>query len=193
MTLSLKRINNILAILLMLLGLYIVVSPFAPLLTFRVKEITNKSKVNGQTAKLNKPVAPEDIPADNRIRIPKLLLDEQIIQSPSIGSISKGGTWLRPYTVRPGEAGNSVIVGHRFIYQGPATFYNLDKVEVGDKIAIFWDKKRYVYDVYDIFETQPSNQEVEAPMNGKILTLYTCTPLWSAHNRLIVRARLVES
>jgi sortase (surface protein transpeptidase) len=33
---------------------------------------------------------------------------------------------------------------------------------------------------------------VEAPTDEHILTLYTCTPLWSAKDRLVIKARLIN-
>lgn len=193
MIIRLKTINNLLAITLILVGLYILISPFVPLLTYRTKTFTNATNIKKATAALKVPAVANDIPQDNRIRIPKLLVDESILQGNSINVIDKGGTWLRPHSVEPSVKGNTVIVGHRFTYSNPekSSFYNLDKLAIGDEIAVFWEHKRYVYEVFNTYVTNPKDVSVEAMSPESELTLYTCTPLWTARDRLVVKARLL--
>ena len=40
-----------------------------------------------------------------------------------------------------------MIAGHRFKYLPPnqSTFYNLDKLQAGDPIVIWWQSQRYEY------------------------------------------------
>jgi sortase A len=82
------------------------------------------------------------------------------------------------------------LVGHRFTYAGAAVFYNLDKVKSGDQIIVYWHGKAYEYKVFNISQVSPNKASVEAPTNESILTLYTCTPLLTAKDRLVIQAVL---
>ena len=55
-----------------------------------------------------------------------------------------------------------------------------------------WEDKEYDYKVTSIREVPPTAIEIEAPTDANIVTLYTCTPLWSAKNRLVVVAELTN-
>lgn len=75
-----------------------------------------------------------------------------------------------------------------------ATVFNLlRKLEVGDRIYVFYEQGRYIYDVistavYDGWNTYPLLRPVIEP----ILTLQTCDPPGTTINRLVVTAKLVE-
>ena len=48
------------------------------------------------------------------------------------------GFWHFPISQYPGQKGNSVIIGHRYAKLPPDkdTFFNLDKVKIGDRITV---------------------------------------------------------
>lgn len=99
------------------------------------------------------------------------------------------GVWRLPYTSTPDKGGNTVLVGHRFTYTEPqGVFYFLDKIRVGDAITVYWQGKPYEYVVMSTSVVPPTDLAVEAQTTTPRLTLYTCTPLWTAQNRLIVVA-----
>ena len=85
-----------------------------------------------------------------------------------------------------------MLVGHRFTYDGPATFYSLDKVSIGDNIVVYWSSREYDYRVESIKVVPPTAIEVEAPTKDAQLTIYTCTPLWSAKNRLVIVSKPIN-
>lgn len=118
-------------------------------------------------------------------------LRETINTGPTIRELRKG-VWLIPKTSTPDKASNTVMAGHRFTYAGPAVFYFLDKVQLDDMITIDWQSKEYTYKVSTIKEVPPTAVEIQNPSEKPMLTLYTCTPLWSAKNRLVVQAMLVK-
>lgn len=131
----------------------------------------------------------------NRITIPALKVDSPVYGGTSIDFLEKG-TWLRPNGSTPDKGGNTVIVGHRYTSQdwfGKNTFYDLPDVEVGDLIEVVWEGKEYVYKIFLTDTVKPDAVEIEAPSSENILTIYTCTPLWSGHNRFVVKARLITS
>lgn len=106
------------------------------------------------------------------------------------------GSWRRPNTSNPELGGNTVIVAHRYTDKGGRaenTFYNLPKVEIGEYIYTFWNNKKYTYKVYDIKVVESNDETVEkATTTANILTLYTCTPLWSSTHRHVVYSNLIS-
>lgn len=76
---------------------------------------------------------------------------------------------------------------------GPNTFYHLPKVKIGEKVFVLYEGTRYTYEVYNVEVVSDDSVEIEdATTTANILTLYTCTPLWSAKDRHVVQARLVS-
>jgi sortase A len=53
---------------------------------------------------------------------------------------------------------------------------------------LHWEGKPYRYMVKNILVVSPSQINIEEPTGENILTLYTCTPLWSAKDRLVIQA-----
>ena len=116
------------------------------------------------------------------------------------GMISEGttsqsmmdGFWHFPTSVYPGQKGNSIIIGHRFQYLPPAknTFFNLDKVKIGDSINIVQDEGSYTYIVTDIQIVEPNDISILQQTDDYRLTLITCTPLWTSSQRLVITAKL---
>lgn len=102
------------------------------------------------------------------------------------------GFWHFPLSSRPGEKGNTVIIAHRFLNLPPRsdTFFNLDKVGVGDKIIIEQTGGTYNYTVIDTRVVEKTDRDVLAQTNDHRVTLITCTPLWTSDQRLIVVAKL---
>jgi sortase A len=100
------------------------------------------------------------------------------------------GFWHHPVSSTPGSRGNIVIFGHRFdkIPPSPETFFNLDKVEVGDKIYIKQADREYEYTVVKTYETEKNDQDIFKNFTDYQLTLVTCAPLWSSERRLVVVA-----
>lgn len=198
---KLRQFNNLLSIFIFALALYIMFAPFVPQFTLYLKNLTDKTdgykyqsvlaiKVDGGIGNTLPPP-----PKDNRLVIPKIGVDSVVYQGNDIALLDKG-LWHRPNTSTPDQGSNTVIVAHRFQYtQGPATFYSLDKMAVGDKAIIFWgeNENRFEYD-YEVTEVKvvPATAiEIEDPTSNEMLTLYTCTPLWTSKDRLVVSFKLI--
>lgn len=105
----------------------------------------------------------------------------------------KRGPGHYPKTAAPGEPGNFAVAGHRTTYGAP--FYDLDELRAGDEIHVV-DRagREWVYIVERSEVVQPSETWVvgDDPLGtGRpTLTLTTCTPRFSAAQRLIVFAQL---
>ncbi len=103
----------------------------------------------------------------------------------------RNGAGHMPTTPLPGQPGNSVISGHRTTYGAP--FHNLDVLEVGDRIEVETALGVHVYEVrVEPFIVKPTELWVAGPRAGAWLTLTTCHPKFSAAERLIIQAELVE-
>ncbi len=99
------------------------------------------------------------------------------------------GPWHFPLSDYPGEKGNVVIIGHRFAELPPSqnTFFNLDKIIPGDKIVISQNGGiEYVYTVIETKVVEKSDRTVLLDYGDYRITLITCTPLWTAKQRLVI-------
>lgn len=127
-----------------------------------------------------------------QIRIPSIGVDDIVVNGTSRDDLRKGPGHY-PDTPLPGETGNAAIAGHRTTYGAP--FGRLDELSIGDLILFRTLTGTYTYEVYETpFAVQPNDVTVlkNNPLRPAILTLTTCTPKYSAAQRLIVHAALKE-
>jgi sortase A len=189
---GLRRFNNILTVVVIVLGFYMIVMPLWPQLAFWVKEKTGKTGSNIAYSEVADPKDKKSkpIPKENKLVIPQMGLDATINEG-RYASTLRNGLWHRPLSSTPDKGGNTVIVGHRFTYRGPAIFYHLDKLKVNDEFAVLWNGKRLNYKVREVKVVEPTAVEIENNTDEPILTLYTCTPMWTAKQRLVVVSDLI--
>lgn len=130
----------------------------------------------------------------NVLVIPTIGVYIDIVEGNSEKVLSKGA-WRRPNTSTPDRGGNTVITAHRYYYIPPnnKTFYNLDKLEIGSKVFIYWQEKEYIYEVYETLIVKPQQLEIEENTEDNILTLYTCHPFFTANKRYVVKSFLTET
>lgn len=99
----------------------------------------------------------------------------------------------------PGEPGNLYLFSHSVdapwnIIRFNAIFYLLKELNAGDRIIVFYQNRRYDYVVFDKKVVSPSDVSyLTNRYDVPVLTLQTCDPPGTLLNRLIVRARLVNS
>ena len=190
---KLARVNTILLIAILFINGYIIVLPVLPNVLFWAQH-RDPHRVQKMEAQIHtKPGSkPDDRPRENRLVAPSMLFDEPVFDGPNATTLRKG-LWRRPNTSTPDKGGNTVFVGHRLTYSNPrGTLYNLDKVHVGDDLAVWWQGKRYLYNVTETKVVKPTEIGVEAPTKDPQLTIYTCTPLWLPKDRLVVIAKLED-
>jgi len=187
--LTLRRFNNALSILIVILAVYIFVGPFIQQIVWWVER--KAPVISNPLPSVLPKLSSVTLPQQNTLFIPSLGMQEQIYEGKGIETVNKG-VWRRPNTSTPPEQSNTVLVGHRFTYAGHSVFYNLDKVNVGDELGIYWQGKMYTYKVNAIKVVEPTEISVESPSDSPKLTLYTCTPLWSAKQRLVIEADLIS-
>lgn len=103
-----------------------------------------------------------------------------------------------PGTAEPGQAGNFFLTGHSSYFpwaegEYKSIFARLGELSVGDEYWIYHggDKHRYVIDSKK--EIVPGDVAVlDQPINKRISTLMTCTPVGTTLRRLILTAQEVD-
>lgn len=194
----LRSFNNYLTVVVVGISVYIMLLPFLPHIQLWIAEWSDNTggvqytgllaETNGEAENQNLSEAPQD----NRLVLPGIQIDDPIVVGDDPANVHRG-IWHRPRTSTPDQGGNTVLVGHRFSYDSPAVFYHLDKIAVGDTFAVWWEGKEYVYEVFQTRIVEATAIEIEANTDEPIMTLYTCTPVWTAEDRLVIRANLVNT
>lgn len=202
---SLRKINNVLLVAVILVNLYVIAVPFFPQLLFHFQQGQGKQQALEDQLKPKKntsattptqtpaPTAPVAAPSvqGNHVIIPSMLLDQPIVEDTNVYRALDKGVWRWPGGSTPDKGGNTVLVGHRFTYTKPkGVFYFMDKVHQDDTVGVVWDGKTYVYKVNGTQVVAPTETGILDPTEQPTLTMYTCTPLWLPKNRLVVTATL---
>ncbi|MFA6271900.1 MAG: class E sortase [Patescibacteria group bacterium] len=195
---SRKKAVRISAFIAIGVGVVILAYPFIPSVRFLLfppkinPQVIDDSKelVSGLPLSADKQIS-EDY-SGNRLIIPKIGVNAKVVEGENDQALLRGA-WRMPQTSTPDKGGNTVITGHRFRFRPPnnTTFYLLDKLEQGDKIAVVWEGKEYYYRVIETKVVTPDQVEVINATNDPILTLFTCTPLFTSQKRLVVISELI--
>lgn len=191
-----RRLNDGLSVVTVVFACYILLLPLLPIVRLWIEKRADKT--GGyvyQSALQTKPDAAhvaKPMPKDNRLVLPTIQVDQEILEGESFRTLEKG-LWRKPSTSTPDKGGNTVLLAHRFTYRttDQGVFYHLDKIKVGDKFPVYWQGKEYDYEVREIKVVSPLAIEVEQNTEEPILTMYTCTPIWSPTQRLVVIAHLL--
>jgi sortase A len=121
------------------------------------------------------------------IQIPRIGTNKVVVQGVSTDDLHKGPGHYAT-TVMPGQLGNAAIAAHRTTFGAP--FYDLDKIHNGDQVLVTTNQGRFVYTVFRSIVVAPADTSVLDPTPQPQLTLTTCTPRFSAAQRLVVMASL---
>lgn len=189
---SLRSFNNMLSVFVALLALYIVAVPYLPQASWWLRHDSPVRKLIPEKRGVAAAPATAPITDGDKLFIPRMELEERIYGGGE-ENLDKG-VWHVDGTSTPDGGGNTVLVGHRFTYRDPTggVFYHLDKVAVGDAVVVHWQGKAYEYKVAEVKVVPADEVSVEADTARPRLTIYTCTPLWSVANRLVVIANPLE-
>ncbi|MBI4089915.1 MAG: sortase [Candidatus Kerfeldbacteria bacterium] len=129
------------------------------------------------------------VPQDNRLVIPKIGVNYEIVEGPDERALDRG-IWRIPQTSTPDQGGNTVLTGHRFRYlSGPKTLYLLDQMQIDDIIIVYWQGQEYDYKVVERRVVNPDAVEILENTPFPQLIVFTCTPLFSTKQRLVLFAR----
>lgn len=168
---------------------------------------------SGEVAEANPQAQQDELPAEEEeVPVPKKEFTEfgdfwieinkegYNLKAPIIGGVEKNdlkrGVGHHSTTALPNpESGNVVLSGHRWLPgSNPANtvFRHLDKLAIGDSVSIFHEGSEYVYTVRESKTVSNDAVEILDDTDSPQLTLYTCTPLFTALRRLVYIADLVE-
>lgn len=201
---SLRKINNVLLVVVILVNLYVLAVPILPQILYHIEKNSGKQQdletiihqpapTTTTTTTTTTQTASSPSLQGNRVIIPVMMLDQPIVED-SQANVYKAldkGVWRWPGGSTPDRGGNTVLVGHRFTYTKPkGVFYFLDKVHAGDNIGMIWNGHTYLYQVTSTEVVPPTQTSILNATEDSELTIYTCTPLWSPKNRLVVHATL---
>ena len=191
-----RKIINIIGLILIVIGLIIIIYPFWPEISYQISppkanEYPYPTRLKNNNVSL--PKISNKTPDDNRIVIPKIGVDMQIVEGTDEKVALNQGAWHMPNTATPDKNGNTVITAHRYKYTPPSkeTFYLLDKLEVGDEFIVYWEKKEYDYKVIETKVVEKTATEILNSTDEPIVTLFTCTPLFTTKQRLVVIGELI--
>jgi sortase A len=128
--------------------------------------------------------------AMGRIEMPSLDRDYVFVQGTSLSVLRKGPGHY-PATSWPGEGGTVAIAGHRTTYGAP--FRTIDDLEAGEHIVLDMPYGELEYKVEKKQIVEPDATWITNRVKGaERLVLSACHPLYSAAQRIVVFARLVD-
>ena len=135
-------VKRVATILIFLFSLFLIIDPFMPEFGFRIRHALNVPYKEEQV------VVEEEKREINSLVIPAIGVDIPIVEGATDKALREGA-WRRPETGTPDKGGNTVLTGHRYQYVPPnnKTFYNLDKLEIGQLMYVYWNEEKYVYEV----------------------------------------------
>jgi sortase A len=156
------------------------------------------------------PLEMEIAPSDDRLIIPRINQNIPVVKVSSESLIKRDWNALEnemqkalqdgvvhyPGTSLPGQTGNVVVTGHSSYFPwDPGKFKDvfalLHDVVKGDRIVVYYNQDKYLYEVNDIKVVMPDNIEVLKQTPDDRITLITCTPVGTNLKRLIVTAKLI--
>lgn len=129
-----------------------------------------------------------------RLRIPEIGVNVIVVDGVTLDRLAYGPGHY-PQTKMFGEEGTAGIAGHRTGWGAP--FFNMDRLRRGDEVIVDTTIATYTYRVKDMIVVSPAHSEV---LDGnprstakQQLVLTTCTPKFTARDRLIVFTDLVKT
>ena len=135
--------------------------------------------------------SPPDGSVVARLQIPAIGLDQYVVAGTSAAQLSQGPGHYDG-TAMPGQAGNVAIAGHRTTHGAP--FNRLGQLVQGDRIiltALSGQQSTYVVSGTPQ-AVSPNDVTVLNYFGDNRITLTTCTPEFSAAQRLIVVGQLKQ-
>lgn len=128
---------------------------------------------------------------DMTLVVPRMGVRCRVMDGTSQAKLKKG-PGLYDVSDLPAEADtNVVIAGHRNVYG--SWFYNIDKMEPGEKIVLLFGDREYIYECEKIEIIEPNDWSVTERRGYAAITLTSCEPKnGRATRRIIAAGKLVE-
>jgi LPXTG-site transpeptidase (sortase) family protein len=96
----------------------------------------------------------------------------------------------------PGQAGDAVIDGHLDWTSGPAVFFHLDRLRVGDEVVVLQSSGGRLRFAVDSLSTIPFDAPLDAFFTASgppSLTLITCTGSWDRQRQTYLQRLVVHT
>ncbi len=123
------------------------------------------------------------------LKIPSIEVDEVVVQGTDTEALQRGPGHYDETDDPWEDRGRVGIAGHRTTYGAP--FWDLDRVRRGDVVTLITEFGTFAYRVTRTEVIPPTRIGVLDPTKKPTLVLTTCTPRFSAAQRLIVYASLI--
>jgi sortase A len=124
-----------------------------------------------------------------KLLIPSIGVSEYVVEGTDADNLRKGPGHY-PATPLPGQRGTVAVAGHRTTYGAP--FRNLNDLKPGERIVFELPYGTFVYRVDKTQIVDDSALWVTRPVGHPQLVLTACHPLYSAAQRIVAFARLVD-
>lgn len=129
-----------------------------------------------------------------RIRIPKIGVNAIVVEGITLERLAYGPGHYPSTAKFDAATGVAGVAGHRTGWGAP--FFNLDKLKPGDDVIIETSRATYTYRMITSKVVSPKHSEVlDGNPNSKAtkqLVLTTCTPKFTARDRMIIFLDLVS-
>jgi sortase A len=125
-----------------------------------------------------------------RLSIPRIGLRTVVVEGTRASDL-RNGPGHYEMTALPGTGKLVAIAGHRTTFGAP--FRHIDDLRGGDMIEISTVYGRFRYRVFEHEIVAKDDWTILRPRTFETLVLSACHPLYSARQRWVVYARLVES
>lgn len=129
-----------------------------------------------------------------RLRIERIGVNVIVVEGVTLERLAYGPGHYPTTADLDAEKGTSAIAGHRTGWSAP--FFNLDKLRAGDQVFVDTPRATYTYRMTTSRVVSPSQSTVLAgnPKStaAKQLVLTTCTPKFTARDRLIIFLDFVQ-
>jgi hypothetical protein len=157
--------------------------------------VATEAQMFGRTRDNWQPAFDPDLPEENWVGTQKIGLRTLVREASfeDFESVLRSGVWRVPDFGTPDDRTMPMILSaHRYGYlswsntfRRENSFYNLPKLEVGDRVYVVWEQRKYIYEVYKADEGREiSDYQAD-------LILYTCRFLESPI-RIFRYARLIR-
>lgn len=125
------------------------------------------------------------------INIPKINLERGLYDIKSQYNNVDYNIEILDGSIMPNEANSHLFLASHSGTSKYAYFNDLSKLEIGDKINLFFEGTKYIYEVNKIFEVEKDGKiEIDGLSNVKMLTLITCHI--GTNKQIVVNGHLIE-
>lgn len=188
---AIRLVGLIVPVVSLVCGLYLLLNASAPLLP-AVAFLESADETANELESTQPQIG------ENRLYIPKINVDVEIVSGDDWQVLERGAWHRHPENGNPSGGGNFVLSAHRFTLgwtpqqtRLESPFYNIDKLEGGDKIYVDWDGKRYEYEVARRYSVARTATEIENRTTEAKMTLYSCDLKGEMAGREVIEAALL--